>query len=291
MQLTVQADYFVKKYGADEAFFMLSELGYQAVSYELYEVYESPSFADWTEEQLRAYFEPIGDAARRHNLEVAFVSMSRGIYNDYIPQTFEQRKVWCRQTIKAAAYMGSKMAVIRPVFFYRRHEDAKALSESYTREVLDAMTEVAKERQVDIGLFNNHKSTEYGSRGVELSKLAKAYQAKILIDPTFAYQARIAMGDILDGVKEHLAAVMVADIERVTDSPLGVAYPPMMGQVDFDEMRELLQECSDEIYLTTMSTALLERYGIVCQSKSFVDAMLKYLFKVSCVLCERGEML
>ena len=217
--------------------------------------------------------------------------MSRGIYNDYVPKTFEQRKTWCTQTIKTAAYMGSKMAVIRPAFFYLRHEDAKTLSESYTREVLDAMTEVAKERKVDIGLFNNHKSTEYGSRGVELSKLAKAYQARIFIDPTFAYHARVAMGDILDDVKEHLSAVMVADIERVTDSPLGVAYPPMMGQVDFDEMRELLQECSEEIYLTTMSTELLKRYGGVCESKSFVESMLKFLYKVSCVLSERGEVL
>ena len=36
MKLTIQADYFVKKYGADEAFLMLKELGYQTVSYELY---------------------------------------------------------------------------------------------------------------------------------------------------------------------------------------------------------------------------------------------------------------
>lgn len=287
MRLTIQADYLVKKYGADEAFFMLKELGYQAVSYELYEVYENSSFADWTEEELRAYFEPIGNAAKRNNLEVAFVSMSRGIYNDYIPQTFENRKAWCRQTVKAAAYMGSKMAVIRPTFFYQKQEDAKKLSELYTREVLETMTEVAKERQVQVGLFNNHKSTEYGSRGAELSSLANTYQVKILIDPTFAYQARVAMRDILNDVKEHLSAIMVADIERVTDGPMGIAYPAMMGQIDFDEIKELLQECSEGMYLTTMSTELLKRYGEACQSKSFVDALLKYLFKVSCVLSGR----
>ena len=289
MRRTAQIDLFIDKYGIDAAFAMLSKLGYQYAAYELNEVKAEPSFADWSEEEMKTRFEAIGEAAIRHGIEITYVTLSKGIYNDLLPSTFETRKKWCTQAVKAAAYMGSKVVAIQPVFFYSRKKDIYELSKQLTEEVLAEMKPVAEERGVQLGFMNNLQKNAYGTKGEELLELAGNYDAKILIDPSFAKRAEEDISGLLRTVGKETFAFFVTDIERITTSPYGVTFTPLMGQLDYSQLREDMKYLADDTCLTAMNSQVIVRYGELAKDQDFVFALSEYLHKVLVVLEKKGE--
>lgn len=280
MKLTGQADFFIKQYGAKKGIEKLRMLGYSYLTYDLYEVFEDPKFSEWTMEQIEEHFIPIRREVENQGMQMVYITLSRGIYNDRMPNVFETRKKWCLQAVRVAACMGAAYVGVQPVFFYKYHDNPYELSRSLSTEAFELMKKEADKYQIHLAFINNPKPGVYGSDGKDLLELAEKYHAKILMDPSAAFRAGEKVDEIVERVNTHLLAFFVNDVDRAG----GVPIFPMMGSLNYRKIMELLKKLEAPVCLTAMHTAVYKRYQDFKAEESFVDAMASFLYQMLVML-------
>lgn len=284
MRLTALMDFYEKKYGLEEGLSRVKKQGYEAVVYTLPR-HEDYVKYQWTEDEFRNHFTNIGKTIKESGLNVAFTTTGTGLYNDCVPDSYDNRVDMCIKGVRASAYMGSEVFLVRPVKYFRGHEDGVELSKQLTYDALKRIYEEAVRQNVRLAIVNSNSDYVYGWNVDELEELTNEFDMDIVIDPVDAFHAGCKMKQMISVLRDKIIGVFMRDtLVDTMDTAM-----PFMGRVDYIRMVNVLKKLSEETALVTVQNLNYMKYQDFLDSEELVKALDELYFTIGSVVSGKGS--
>lgn len=284
MKSAIQADYYVKRDGIENAFKKIRSIGYEDVYYTLKNRYDSPFVSQWGEEEMEKEFAVLAASLRESGLTLRYLAVENPLYNDHKPETFEARIRLYTQAAILARILGAKNLVVKPVAFYKFRATFREDSEAYTYEAFDRIYAECQKQGVGLVIANNMPNypsqCPYGCVGAELMALAQRYDAQIIINPTAAFKAGKEIPALLETCGDRLSAFVINDLEAGLASPV----MPMMGALDYGSIAQALATASQEAYAIMMMEGFVGRFARFTNCPELDRALEEFLFEMTAVI-------
>jgi len=284
MKLTALMDFYEKKYGLEEGLSRVKKQGYEAVVYTLPR-HEDYMKYQWTEDEFRNYFTNIGKTIKESGLSVAFTTTGTGLYNDCVPDSYENRVDMCIKGVRASAYMGSEVFLVRPVKYFRGHEDGVELSKQLTYDALKRIYAEAERQSVRLAIVNSGSDYIYGWNVEELAELSNEFDMDIVIDPAEASHAGCKLNKLVRFLGDRVVGVFMRDtLVDLYDTAM-----PFMGRTDYLRMVNVLKDLPKESALVTVQNLNYMKYQDFLDSEELVKALDELYFTIGSVVSGKGS--
>jgi sugar phosphate isomerase/epimerase len=286
MRLAAQLDFYEKKYGLEKGLARVKEQGYEALVYTLprYEEYERYS---WTEEKFKEHFTNIGKIIKESGLPIAFTTTGTGLYNDCIPHTYDKRVDMCIKGVRATAYIGGKVFAVRPVKYFRGHEDGVELSRTLTYNALKQIREEAEQQGVRLAFVNSNNDYIYGWSEEDLEEITNEFDMDVILDPADAFHAGCKISRVIKVVGDKVIGVFMNDTPI---DPLDNTMP-FMGKADYLRLIDIFKELSPNSALVTTQALNYRKYQDFFDSEELVKALDELYFAIGSVVSGKENIL
>ena len=287
MKLTAQADFYIEKYGPNTGVRYLKTLGYQNVIYTITARMLEPFWGSSDDCKMRETFSNIREAFENAGVNLLFTTMKEEVYHDLLSRPIETSKEMVIWAVKATAYMGCKVLVVRPISFRRSSPEAWDKTKELTYEIYLAAKEEADKLGIKIAFFNNSKhlcftsgTYSYGCRTSELLELADAFESGIVINPVYALKAGERVEELLTELGDKVLGFVIED-QAQREIARGV---PFFGAVDYYGLIKYFQNHPSDMAIVMMYTPIMSRYEEFAEDMEFVTAITKAFMKMACLI-------
>lgn len=289
MNVAAQADFFIKHYGIERALKKLKETGYEYITYQISSQYDEPFTKEWTDQDIRKYFSPIGVCAKAEQMKMVYTTMNAAIYDDVLPETAESRKKMCIQAVKATACMGCPVLAVQPAAMFYKKPEIYEITKEISLNIFKEMKQVADEVGVQLAFINNNNCYAYGSRIEDLLELTELFDGKIIIDPMYAYEAHENEMELAKRAGDKLLAFCVTDIDGDDGNPFHFTgkqrtIMPMMGALNYPLIIDRMKYVNQNAFVSYEYNSVLERYIEFVDSEALMDAFDKLFYKTACLI-------
>lgn len=290
MKLTATADFYIEKYGLEAGVTFLKNLGYQNMIYTLTAQRLEPFLGLNQDCEMKETFGAIGKAFKNAGVNLLFTTMKEEVYHDLRSCrscSVDSKKELVIQAVKATAYMGGKVLVVRPICFRHSTADAWDKTKQLTYEIYLAAKKEADRLGVKIAFFNNTKqlcfssgSYSYGCRSAELAELADTFESGIVINPVYALYAGERVEELLAELGDKVIGFMVEDkAQRATSKEM-----PFFGSVDYYGLIEYFKNNPSDMAIVMAYTQIMNRYVEFADDMELVTAITKAFMKMACLI-------